>query len=178
MFTQKDQELVYAMAVKKAAGDADVFLKKMTWLKNRWEKELKKDSTAGRLIAPIIFRQTTPINVSIIADNIDYFRDRYQEACGDDLERALQRACLCGSRNVADFLLEKLGSSYIDKGCEYVLAYACASMNEEWIREIASAMANAHREMPNLVFLFEKRREKIHAIQDIFSNKPTKIQRK
>lgn len=123
---------------------------KKKWLKERWEK-IKSDTTEKRLMAPMVFQATHDVNNALIEDNLSYFELHYQEVYPDNLEKALARACLCGSEKIAESLLNKLASSYADERYQYLVGYASASPNQEFAKKIARQMANAGLEMPGVV---------------------------
>lgn len=130
--------------------DSKTFSEKMAWLKDKWGK--KKDSTARRLIGRMIFHKTIAINLSIIADNLEYFKANYEKEYPHNLETALDVACLCGSKKIAEFTLKTLESSYTMEGNEHLLGYASASMNEKWVKDIASIMAKTKKDMPDSIY--------------------------
>lgn len=167
----RQQESSYEKASREAAGvDTDLFSKKILWLEDKWNKAPMSGTAPARLMCPMVLRykQTVPINLSIIADNLDYFKDHYQKDCGDDLDQALEKACLCGSRKIAEFLLEQLNVSYTDEDRRYLFPYVCASNNNQWIEDIASKMAKANKEIPTLVFLFSENNKITKKIKLIF----------
>jgi len=170
MFTQRNQKADYEKAIKEAIGvDTSLFDKKMGWLQKKWTKA--KDSRVARLICPIVLHNTTPINISIITDNLEYFEKNYQDQYENNLDKALARACLCGSQKIAEFLLEKLHANFTNENYEYAFGYASASMNDEWVDEIATAMAAANKDMPKSVFVVGNDIKTIDKIRKIFKEK-------
>jgi len=90
-------------------------------LQAKWIALAKQDEYAEtRIISPILFNKSksTPVNTSILSDNLRYFEANYEKEYADNLLKALTLACLCGSKNVADFLLRTLGKTYLSEGRE------------------------------------------------------------
>jgi len=140
--------------LRKAAGESlEDFEEKIQWLQEKWCKK-QYDSNELRLMSSIIIRPTNAINFSIISDNIEYFKDNYLDEYGSDnqLKKALKLACLCGSKQIADFLLNKLEARYSTEGYDFVLGYACTSNNLAWVEAIAKAMKEDGVKMPDCVY--------------------------
>jgi hypothetical protein len=63
-------------------------------------------------------------------------------------------ACLCGSKQITDFLLAQLGVNYSTNGYDFLLGYACASNNQAWCEEIAVFMEKAGAPMPRSFYRY------------------------
>ncbi len=170
MFTQRNQKADCEKAIKEAIGvNTSLFDKKMGWLQKKWTNA--KDGRVARLICPIVLHKTTPVNISIIADNLEYFEKNYKDQYENSLDKALARACLCGSQKIAEFLLEKLHANFMTENYEYVFGYASASMNNEWVEKIATTMAAANKDMPKSIFIVGNDIKTIDKIRKIFKEK-------
>jgi hypothetical protein len=60
-------------------------------------------------------------------------------------------ACLCGSQQVAEYLLKELGKNYLSPNYEYMVDYVAASENATWAVVIARKLVEAGREMPEML---------------------------
>jgi hypothetical protein len=123
---------------------------KVSCLTEYWKTQ--SDSTAKRLIMPILTENPTRLASAILADDLEAFNKNYKEKDTAQSDALLLTACLCGSRHIADLLLEQLGSSYTDEKRPNVLAYAATSPNIEWAHDIAAALAKAGKKMPDEVY--------------------------
>lgn len=131
------------------------FNAKLKAMRTKWRAVAQKDEyQETRIISPYLFNKSkfTPLNISILSDNLNCFSNNYLKEYGDNLLKPLMIACLSGSRNIADFLLEKLDKTYVSEGFDFVLTYAAASFNTEWVKEIASKMAEANLNIPDHIF--------------------------
>lgn len=148
-------------AIKEAMGiDPVTYTEKRNWLQDKWEKKIEIDrgnSVTTRIMGPIVLEKCGPIYVSIIADNLDYFKKELElmrknpkKTSYFDILEAFNIACLCGSQQIGEFLLKELNIDYLQKEYEYILGYVCASRNEEWMKVIARAMAQANKKIPSL----------------------------
>lgn len=168
MYTDQTNE--YAKVVQEAIGtDTKAYTEKLVWLQNKWKVLSKNDSSETRLVASMILHadSTTPVNVAIIADNLAYFQKHAENEPIYNPEAALAKACLCGSRRIAEFLLQQLNFSFTHDEHDYLLGYVAASMQEEWMKEIALAMAQAKKRVPLSVYgLADK--DTIRLIRKIF----------
>lgn len=146
------------------------FSDKLNALQNEWKKWIEKgDSIELRLISPILFQKTTPINLSIIADNLQYFKENYKKSYENNLEKALQIASLCGSQAIAEYLLKELKVDFADKKYDFVLSYASASLNDEWTLNLANTMKNVEKDLPSEVYLFCHDIDLLDNIKSIFN---------
>ncbi len=50
----------------------------------------------------------TPLNASLIVDNLTYFQEKYESGNSKQNFKNFQIACFCGSENIANFYLENL----------------------------------------------------------------------
>lgn len=140
--------------------DPAAYTEKLNWLRDKWEKrgEIERgNSVTTRIIGPIILRECAPVHVSIIADNLDYFKKELKSIKKDsskakyfDIIKAFNIACLCVSQQIGEFLLKELNIDYLQEEYEYILGYVCASRNEEWMKSIARTMAQANKKIPDL----------------------------
>lgn len=135
----------YEKACLEAGKNSHEYTTKIDALKARWNP--KKDSTEARIMRPILSLHTSPLQYSVIADNLEYFKLHYKEEKLEP-ESALQIACLCGSRNITDFLLQEMNLNYLSPDHEYLLPYISASQNTEWMKDIATKMAQEGKSMP------------------------------
>lgn len=153
-------------------NNSEQFEKNLNWLKNRWSG--KEDGTAERVICPVLYLHTSSLNQSIIVDNLSYFEKNYIKEKMNSNE-LLAIACLCGSRQIAEFLLNELKQNYLSQKYEFILGYVTASPNLEWAKEIARILSEACRPMPNDVFRLANF-DTVEVLEKIFmSKKPTKI---
>lgn len=128
---------------RKAAGDLQVFFAKLAWMKSKWANigNTFGDREELRMMGAVFASTASSARLSIVADNIDYFANHYSaDADRNNLIYDLKLACLCGSRSIAEFLLKKLNANYTSDGFEFVLSYAAASMNKDWVLDIANVM--------------------------------------
>ena len=165
----KSQKLETAIGLDKPA-----FLAKIKSMQAKWKALAKQgDYEETRIIAPYLFNKTkrTPVNTSILSDNLEYFSKNYTDEYSDrDLKGLLEIACLSGSKKVADFLLERLGKTYVSEDCQFVLGYVSASPNVEWTKEIAKVMAKAGLKMPEDISSLTSSRELVKEISMIFQS--------
>lgn len=155
--------------IEAAGNNKSVFHAKKSMLKKKWEEIAKYgigDCHEVRIISPILFRKLTPINVAIIADNLQYFKEKYVTSPEVNKEK-LEIACLCGSENIANFLLKpvKKPISYYS----FMLPYVAASMNEKWIEKIALEMKQKNIPMPDNIYNFSDIKT-INMIKNIFND--------
>lgn len=129
---------------------------KICILREKWRTLASKDEhEETRIISPFLFNKTkrTPVNTSILSNNLDYFRANYGKEYSDHkLLGLLPIVCLSGSNDIADFILEKLGQTYTSEGYDFILRYASASLNTDWVKEIARTMAKQGLKIPHCVF--------------------------
>ncbi len=139
-----------------AMGDLQEFDKKFNFLKKKWASGTIEDTHASRLMAPILKFKTHPIIVAIISDNLTYFKEHYQDAhyqkINKDLILLLERACLSGSKKIAGFLLEQLKIDIASGEYSHLLGYISASQNVEWTKEVAIAIAKKGQDVPLSVY--------------------------
>lgn len=149
---------LYAKDVEslKAIGSVEKFEEKFRFLKKKWLGPEVEDSHASRLMTPILKFKTHPIILSIISNNLEYFKEHYKDeryqALNVDLILLLERACLAGSKEVANFLLVQLQIDITSEKYEQLLGYVAASQNIEWAKEIATALAQKGRKIPLSVY--------------------------
>jgi hypothetical protein len=147
---------------------------KKEWLKKRWEK-IVINTPSKRLMSTVLVEPDL-IDNALIDDNLDYFKLHYKEHYPKKLRKALATACLCGSETIANFLLKKLKQSFTDEKNEYLLAYASASQNEEWVKKIAMQMAGSGLKMPDTIYSLASNYELVDDVINIFNkssaNKP------
>ena len=145
-------------------GEDSNYVEKLSWLKNRWFTET--DSRERRLINPLIYQYSTPLHQAIVADNISFFTKNHNKA---ELRNYLDIACLCGSKNIADFLLTQLKVEYSTPGYELLLGYIASSMNGGWAIEAADHMAKKGTVMPKNVYGLASNDHVIDEILKIFA---------
>ena len=162
---QGQEEL--AAVIEASCENLDEFSRKLNWLKEKWSNAT--DSVYTRSINPII-GNTNAINSSIIEDDLNYFQVHYKENYGSCLELAMEAACLCGSRRIAEFLLIELNLDYLSEGYEHILSYVSASMNSSWAGNIANAMARAGKKIPQSVYGLAHRDSVLDTIVGIFES--------
>jgi len=123
-------------------NNAVKFKLKYKWLQDKWHNIASNgigDCQELRLISPIIFATLTPVNASLIIDNVNYFKEHYKEE--KEWEKTFFIACLCGSEEVASFLLDLLDRSKKKPDPGATLAYIAASQNGEWAQKMARELA-------------------------------------
>lgn len=160
--------------IEKAIGlEREKFFIKIKALRKKWEKLGKEDEyEETRIISPYLFnkRKITPVNTSILSDNLEYFKNNYKKEYGEgDLVELLEVACLSGSKMIADFLLKKLGKTYVSEDCQFVLNYAAASFNIDWVKEIANEVSRQEIIIPDHIYSNMNSPEVINEIVSIFS---------
>ena len=161
-------------AINSAIGsNKAIFLAKIKAMQEKWQALAKNDEyEETRIISPYLYNKTkrTPVNTSILSDNLEFFRDSYITEYSDhQLFKLLEIACLSGSKRVADFLLNKLGESYSSSDYQFVLCFASASFNTEWAKEIARDMAKKDISVPAGIYssiISDEMREVIISIFD------------
>lgn len=137
----------YKKAAEAARGtDLELYNKKLEWLRDKWSK--KRDGTVKRLMDNFLLKEISPLNISIISDNLSYFHAHYRGSSLDMLT-ALDKACLCGSQQVGEFIMKELKLDYLSEDNEHILSYIAASQNTHWMQDVAEKMARAHKPMPN-----------------------------
>jgi hypothetical protein len=121
-------------------GNDPKTLDKIKRLKEKWQtsRYLKLRQEASIMNA-ILLNPPTPMHVAVLSDNLPYFEENYKKSNPENLELFLIAAFLCGSRNIAEYLLKKCESSYITYTPS--LAYIAASLNPEWAEEVANMLA-------------------------------------
>jgi len=112
-------------ACKLAIGDNQVdYENKIDLLKKKWS--LFGDSVPTRLMSPLFYAFIPTIYHAVMADNLKYFREHYNGKNMNSNE-LLGVACLCGSKKIAEFLLQELKLNYLSPGHDYMLGYIAAS---------------------------------------------------
>lgn len=164
MLTQDEQN-----EIMKAIGpDVQTYNDKISRVQERWRKQ--SDSIFKRLMACFLRDIIAPLHISVASDNLDYFKNHYKDF-NLDLGKELARASMFGSRQVAEFIMKELNIGYTTAGYEYILAYASASKNEEWIKDIAMAMAKANLAQPKYMHTLADSYKNINIIKEIFEKK-------
>jgi hypothetical protein len=182
---KNDTEIALQEVIGKTIEEHKAFDEKVAWLKKRWKGE---HSLVTEVMSPMIAFDLTPVfYAAIIIDNLEYFKKHYHEKQAYD---NLQRACLCGSQKIAEFLLDKLKIDYSSSDPEYdfILGYVAASIavsvsasgdttfsgNTTWLKKIATILANAEKKVPGSIYGLGTHDKILDIIDDIFDqNKPT-----
>jgi phage gp36-like protein len=126
-------------AILEARGSDPLTTAKIEWLKAKWQNvRYRKMGEETTMMHAILFESTTPLHTAVLADNLSYFKTHYTYNA-ENIELFLTEACLCGSKNIAEYLLAELKVSY--KDFTESLAYIAASMNTEWAKEVALLLA-------------------------------------
>ncbi len=148
---QKKAEMkAYDDACVLAGRDSNEYTSKIAQLRTKWTGQC--DTTCDRLILPLLSGANIPIHYAVIADNLDYFKANH-ETSKIKLDETLRIACLCGSKDVAEFILATLKLNYLSPGCEFVLSYAAASENTAWVEQIATEFSKAGRTIPEDIYI-------------------------
>ena len=150
-FVKEINEIKQKMDPEATSNSPSAYIAKMKWLKGKWPEN--KDSTAARLIKPVLYSIAPPLQHAIVADNLDYFSKHYDKTA-ENSNALLAIACLCGSQNIADFLLGKMELSYTSAGHEYILSYASSSPNIEWAEAIAVSFKKAAKPIPREIYSY------------------------
>jgi hypothetical protein len=150
-------------------SDKSILEKNLSWLKKMWG-DTSLDSEEKRLIHPVIYNHTDPINMSIIIDDLDYFKIHYENRYKSNPGKAFAIACLCGSKQIVSFLMEKINFTYTNKAYDYLLSYVSASQNEEWTLQIATEMSQKGYGMPLDVYGLASNFEIMDKIEEIFNS--------
>lgn len=146
MFEERKESEELARAVAEAKGTDPKTEQKIAWLKDKWTNPRYKNAgEETNLMHSILFMPAQPIHSAVISDNITYFKANYKYN-SEFIELFLQEACLCGSKNIAEYLLKGIKSSYKER--PELLVYVAASMNLEWAKEIAHALIKENISMP------------------------------
>jgi ankyrin repeat protein len=150
--------------------------KKIEWLQNRWANE-KSDTDELRIVGFVLRKEldilVNPLEVSIVIDNVNLFKDSWKKRWEDkeELKKLLKVAAVCGSERIATFLLEKLHANCTTEGYSFILVYACASENKEWVKKLATEMVKNNKAMPRDIYCHASH-ELIRLLKDIFDIKP------
>lgn len=167
---QKDIMADYKKSCTEAIGlNVEEHTVKLAWLKEKWNNA--RDSHPARLICPMLSEPVSAFHHSIISNNLGYFKLNYNKNEVNS-NALLAIACLCGSEDIANFLLKQLGSNYLSTENEYVLGYVLASQNTKWAKNIASTLALAGKKMPGDLRDFADR-SMVEAIGKIFQGNKT-----
>ena len=147
---------------------------KLDWMQNKWGTFSKGfgDCHEVRIIGPVIIGTLTPLNASIIMDNLTYFKEKYETSDNEHNFKNFQIASLCGAENIANFLFEKLESKPDDST---ILTYVSASQNEEWAKKVATEMKKKDLPIPKGVSLYCTESSMKDAIHTVFSGEKNKI---
>lgn len=127
------------------------------------------DGPNQRIVYPLLRRPISEIRQAIMADNLVYCRSSFQDGVGSHNAETksnethvirklvpsrdhLVVACVFGSKNVAEFLMEKLKIDLLNKeqliNNENILNFVLASPNEKWAMEIAQKLLKSGILMP------------------------------
>lgn len=170
MLHQEKSDLSSKQKIAVAIGDEPTaFSSKLKDLQEIWSKfaKIDGDGIELRLISKIIFHKTTPINVAIISDNLEYFK-QYVDPSKDSLYKSLQLACLCGSQKIGESLLETLKINLADEDNDFILSYVSSSMNHNWSIKLAKKIREVSSEIPRGVYLFCHNAKTLSDIKKIF----------
>lgn len=154
-----------------------IFVVKYKHLKNKWEtwSENHGDNEISRLMAHIFTQPTSPKNIALVADNVKYIEEKYKSYSEKDLQEILQLACLCGSKNIGEFLIKKLEIDFKNENNSFVLSYTSASENSDWILELAKIMKEKGQNMPDDIYFLcdsSSTTDKLkHIFTDVSKNK-------
>jgi hypothetical protein len=180
MFSEGDdnknsEELENAYA--EARGTDPNVTNKIKWLKAKWTSELYNTGEEACLMQDILFSMSLlPIHIAVIADNLPYFKANYKYD-SNNIGMFLQEACLCGSQNIADYLVTvELKSSYKER--PGLLAYIAASPNMEWAKQVARILVEEKLPMPRGVYrLTDGRttREILAIFKEVTDNPPLRF---
>lgn len=148
MYPTHPSEEDYQKAIQEAMGEDPKAPEKIALLRNQWQSPLYQNvGEETSIMRSILLMRARPVHTAIMVDNLDYFKTSYEPAY---LELALMEACLCGSRQVAEYTLELLKTSYTER--PRLLAYVAASPNVEWTKAVALTMAKAKSTMPKDIY--------------------------
>lgn len=134
-----------------ACGDIDKFWEKIHRLRRVYNQIASRDEhQETRLISPYLFNKQkwSPLVISVITDNLEYFKTNLTHAT----KKLLGLACLFGSRSVGRYLLHKLDATPSSPGFDFVLCYVALSGNNKWAEEIAQTMASDAKQMPDHLY--------------------------
>jgi len=155
--------------LKAVGSDVAGYEAKIAWLKKKWPRD-SRDSTAFRVIGPVLHVSAAHICLSVMADNVKYFDSHFNSQEIDPMS-LLGLACLSGSKQVAESLMDKCQLNYLSPDCDFLLGLVCASPNIQWAKEIALTLAKADKEIPSNVSLFTDNLPLVIEIQQIFKTK-------
>ena len=89
---------------------------------------LAHDSCQVRRLSPVIFHQIIPLNASIVADNLDYFKLHYIKS--DKTDRSMIKiASMCSAEKITGYLLE--GYENVYEHYNYILPHVVGSGNAD-----------------------------------------------
>jgi len=151
--------------------------KNLAWLEQRWA-EPEPGSLAAFRQPPddvlamwnFMLHPRDAIGSAIIADDLDYFKNNYQESI-DKKDYWLIIAPFCGAKKITDFLLAESNLTYSSFN---ILSYVAASPNETWLMDIAEKMAFDGLSMPKGIFLYAND-DVIDQVEDIFKQTQPKF---
>jgi len=139
---------------------------KRSFLNEKWSKK-RPHSHSQATICPIL-NSDTDIAVSIVADNLSFFAEHIPSGANE--YNLIDVACVCGSRQIGDFLLKKQGLDYTSKGCERWLKYVMESPNHHWAIDIAREMAKDRVSMPTSSYSITHSLPVTMAVRDVFNS--------
>ncbi|AYV75332.1 MAG: hypothetical protein Terrestrivirus1_206 [Terrestrivirus sp.] len=146
------------------------------WLITKWKK--RGDCYPKRLLGNILSDTPSLINISIINDDIDFFKLNYKSTYDDEhsLKKALAKACLCGSQKTGEFIINELKIInyntdwlYWDETFDHwIFCFVSASQNVKWAEEIATIMKNNGEKMPDSIYSYCRTYSVIKKLKIIF----------
>jgi hypothetical protein len=151
MFNSHSQRSTNKQICKEAIGPSKEveFQKKLSWLQSKWKTD--KEYPYPIEIHQILFGTTKPIYDALIADNLDYFQKAYiKEKDRINKGQALDFSCLCGSKEIANFLLEELKIDYLSD--DQIVDNICSSPNLAWALQVVEIVAKSGKTMPMCVY--------------------------
>lgn len=141
----------YRQLCSKAMGSQELYDIKIKALVTYLSKE-PPDSTLRRLIGSFVTspQNPVPLHAAMIVDNVTIFSKLYLEN-PRNLEENLKQACLCGSKQIAEWLLAQQNATYTSEAYEYILSYVTwikDKCHNEWAEEIIQAFEIARKPLP------------------------------
>lgn len=122
-----------------------------------------EDSCEKRIVTSVIY-ELNHLHIAIIMDDVSFFEDTHINLHLEDL---LYKACLLGSKHVVEFLMNKLGYTYVKNG-KYILPYITASDNRNWSIQVALIMAENGQNKPNDIYSMSRSFDIIEDLINIF----------
>lgn len=123
-------------------------------LKNWWNSSTSiPDCEGKRFVLATLFEDLkNPLNLAIIADDLDSFKEHYKE---DKSSMIFDLCCVCGSEKIVNnfFLIEGQGNRHLLES-ENAIAYALSSGKHDFALSLSKLAAKLGRKDPGPIALY------------------------